>query len=74
MQEAIDLCVHRPVYKIKLEGSDLFLVGYNYLNSEDAVGRYPVFARHKPKVYFDKEYAIKLVESLTNDGYKLKIE
>jgi hypothetical protein len=74
LQEAIDLCVHRPVYKIKLIGSDLFLVGYNYLNSEDAVGRYPVFAKHKPKVYFDKEYAVKLVESLSNDGYKLKIE
>jgi hypothetical protein len=44
------------------------------LNSEDAVGRYPVFARHKPKVYFDKEYAVKLVESLSNEGYKLQIE
>ena len=73
IQEAIELCTHRPVYKIKLTGTDMFLVGYNYLNSEDAIGRYPVFAKHKPKVYFDKEYALKLSESLINDNYPIEI-
>lgn len=73
LQEAIELSTHRPVYKVKLKGSDMFLVGYNYLNSEDAMGRYPVFAKHKPKVYFDKEYAVRLVESLSNERYSVEI-
>jgi len=73
LQEVIELCTHRPVYKIKLTGTDLFLVGYNYLNSEDAIGRYPVFAKYKPKVYFDMEYTVKLVESLTEEKYAIVI-
>jgi hypothetical protein len=73
LQEAIELSTHRPVYKIKLTGTELFLVGYNYLNSEDGVGRYPVFAKHKPKVYFDRDYAVKLVESLSNEKYSIEI-
>jgi hypothetical protein len=74
LQEVIEISTHRPVYKVKLTGTDLFLVGYNYLNSEDAMGRYPVFAKHKPKVYFDKEYAIKLAESLRQESYDISIE
>jgi hypothetical protein len=73
IQEAITLCQHRPVYKIKISGSDLYLVGYNYLNSEDGIGRYPVFARHHPKVYFDLEYAEKLTTNLCEEGYSLEI-
>ena len=73
LQEAIELSTHRPVYKIKLTGTDMFLVGYNYLNSEDGIGRYPVFAKHKPKVYFDREYAAKLAEGLSNDKYPIEI-
>lgn len=73
LQEAIELSTHRPVYKANLAGTDMYLVGYNYLNSEDAMGRYPVFAKHKPKVYFDKEYAVKLAESLKQEGYDINI-
>jgi hypothetical protein len=72
--EVMELCKHRSVYKVKLAGSDLYLVGYNYLNSEDAVGRYPVFAKHKPKVYFDQEYAQSVAENLQTDGYSIVIE
>src|ERR1035437_7431338 len=32
LQEAIGLCTHRPVYKIKLTGTDLYLAGYNFIN------------------------------------------
>jgi hypothetical protein len=73
LQEAIELSTHRPVYKIKLTGTDMYLVGYNYLNSEDAMGRFPVFAKYKPKVYFDKEYAVKLADSLINEKYSVEI-
>ena len=73
LQEAIELGSHRPVYKIRLTGTEMFLVGYNYLNSEDAIGRYPVFAKHKPKVYFDKEYTIRLAENLAEEEYSIEI-
>ena len=72
--EVLEICKHRPVYKLKLAGTDLFLVGYNYLNSEDAVGRYPVFAKHKPKVYFDFEYAQSVADNLRSEGYTITIE
>jgi len=74
LHETLDMCTHRPVYKIKLKETDLFLVGYNYLNSEDAVGRYPVFAKHRPKVYFDFKYAREVAENLVGDGYTIDIE
>ncbi len=73
LQETIELCKHRPVYRILLNKSELFLVGYNYLNSEDSVGRYPVFAMHKPKVYFDRTYAEKVADNLKEDGYEIEI-
>ena len=72
--EVLEICKHRPVFKLRLSETDLFLVGYNYLNSEDAVGRYPVFAKHKPKVYFDEEYARNVAENLQSDGYEIIIE
>jgi hypothetical protein len=73
IQEVIDLCQHRPVYKIRIIDTDLYLTGYNYLNSEDGVGRYPVFAKHRPKVYFDEEYANKLAQSLNEEFYNLEV-
>lgn len=73
LQEVIESCKHRPVYRIVLKGTELYLVGYNYLNSEDSVGRYPVFAKHKPKVYFDKSYAEKVAVNLTDESYDIEI-
>jgi hypothetical protein len=37
------------------------------------VGRYPVFAKHKPKVYFDRTYAEKVAVNLQDDGYEIEI-
>ena len=71
LQEAIELSTHRQAYKIKLTGTDMYLVGYNYL-SKDGLGKYPVFGRHKPKVYFDREYVDKLVETL-NQEYSVEM-
>lgn len=73
LEQILEICKHRPVYKLKLKESNLFLVGYNYMNSEDSVGRYPVFAKHKPKVYFDKDYASDVAKSLISDGYDITI-
>lgn len=73
IQEVIEICQHRPVYKIRIVDTELYLTGYNYLNSEDGVGRYPVFAKHRPKVYFDLEYATKLALSLNEEDYNLEV-
>lgn len=73
LQEAIEQSTHRPVYKLKLDGTGLLLVGWNYLNSEDSIGRYPVFAKEHPKIYFDREFAINLAEGLKKEGYSTSI-
>ena len=73
LQETIEGCKHRPVYRVRISDSELYLVGYNYLNSEDSVGRYPVFAKHKPKVYFDRSYAEKVADNLVEEGYDIEI-
>jgi hypothetical protein len=73
LQEAIELCTHRHAYKIKLSGTDLFLVGFNYFDNGKKEEKYPVFGMHKPKVYFDMEFAVKLVENLCNDDYSVVI-
>jgi hypothetical protein len=74
LQEAIEQCTHRPVYKVKLANTDdMFLVGYNYIDGKEPAEKYPVFAKHKPKVFFDMEYTVRLVESLGKDNYSLVI-
>jgi hypothetical protein len=74
LEEVLGQCTHRPVFKLKLANTDLFLVGYNYINSEDSVGRYPVFAKHKPKVYFNLQYAEQVAQNLIDEGYNIIIE
>ena len=73
LQETIEQCKHRPVFRVLLKETNLYLVGYNYLNSEDSVGRYPVFAKHKPKVYFDRTYAEKVAANLVEEGYEIEV-
>jgi hypothetical protein len=68
--ETIGLCSHRPVYKIKLESPDnFFLVGFNFRTENHISVKYPVFAKHKPNMYFNKEYAANLVETLVEENY-----
>ena len=65
----------RRVYKVFLKNgrNDLFLCGWNHLNPEERLGRYPVFGMYKPKVYFTKEKAQEIAEELKEDGYITKI-
>lgn len=73
LQEAIELGTHKPIYKVIHAQSRLLLVGFNYIDRENSAGRYPIFGKHHPKVYFDKEYAIKQVEELNGAGYTLNV-
>jgi hypothetical protein len=64
---------HRKVYKIQFFGSELFLAGWNFKDRERQKGKYPVFARHNPKLYFTKEKAIEIVADLLKIHYDCKI-
>lgn len=62
---------HRPVFRIKYSGTDLYLAGYNFINKVDKEGKYPVFSKKHAKIYFNKEYAQQIVESL--DEYPVTV-
>jgi hypothetical protein len=61
----------KPVFKVFLKNTEpnLFLSGYNFLNKDEKLGRYPVFSSYQPKVYFNKEKADEVCEELCSDGY-----
>lgn len=63
---------HRKVFKIKLKGTDLFLSGYNFLDPEHKLDRYPVFSKHKPRIYFDIESAFGVITQYEKE-YDLEI-
>lgn len=69
--EVLAMAEHREVFKIQHGDSGLFLAGYNFKNKSELAGKYPVFSRFNPKIYFSKEYADEIVESYTD--YDLKV-
>ncbi len=75
LQQTLDACTHRKAYKIKLADVEptLYLVGYNFIDRDNEVGRYPVFGPYKPKVYFKKEFALKRASEISKEGYNLEV-
>ena len=71
----IDDYQKREVYKIRVKDStpQLFLSGYNFLNKDEKLGRYPVFSAYYPKVYFSEEKATEISNELNQDGYKVEV-
>lgn len=67
----IDSSEHRPVYKIEYAGTGLFLAGYNFKKKNSLEGKYPVFSRYNPKIYFSKDYAQEILEAFPD--YSLQI-
>ena len=66
---------HRKIYKIKFADTNLYLAGYNFLvrKKVNPEGRYPVFARHHPKVYFSIEKAQEIAQELNNAKYEVSV-
>lgn len=62
---------HRPVFKLRYADTELFLAGYNFINKNDLTGKYPVFAREHPKIYFNREYAQQIADS--HSAYQLYV-
>jgi len=69
--DGYDCSVTSQEENIKLERTNktLYLTGYNFLNPEEGIRRYPVFSAHSPKIYFTKEMAQEIADELKCDGY-----
>jgi hypothetical protein len=65
----------RSIYKVIIKNSfpELYLSGYNFLNKDEKLGRYPVFSTYHPKMYFSKEKANEIKDSLISEGYSVDI-
>lgn len=66
---------HRKIFRVRLNGTNpsVYLSGYNFLDRDTQHGRYPVFSRHNPKIYMNKDNAMKVIEPLAEDGYSLAL-
>ena len=73
IEEMLNVYEHRHAYKVVIKDTDLYLVGYNYLNREKSEGRYPVFARYNPKIYFQEEKAWEIANMLNEESYSLTV-
>lgn len=61
----------RAIFRVSLKTTPkLYLTGYNFLNKEEKLGRYPVFSSYNPKIYFTEEKAKEIANELNNDGYQ----
>lgn len=60
LEELIEKLPSKKTFRIRLKDQNLFLVGWN----KTADGASPVFGKIKPKVYFDKDRAQSVVNSL----------
>lgn len=67
----INTSEHRPVYKLRYSDTELYLAGYNFTNKTEMTGKYPVFAKEHPKIYFSRDYAEQIADTL--DSYNLSI-
>ncbi|MFM2387010.1 MAG: hypothetical protein RL660_1767 [Bacteroidota bacterium] len=61
VEQWINNAVHRPVYRIKLNTPDLYLVGFNFNRTDTGEEKFPVFGKHGAKVYFSKDFAQDIV-------------
>ncbi len=67
----------KEIYRIRLaQMKDLYLTGYNFKNRHkaDQQEKYPVFARHDPKIYFSEERVEEIKQMLIDLGYDVEIE
>jgi len=63
----------KKVHKISATNSNLYLIGWNYLDKENKKIKFPVFGRYSPKVYHTIEKANEIIEDLQMQGYACRI-
>lgn len=65
---------HRECYSIKTFNTNLRLAGFNFFDKENKIGeKYPVFAEHNFKIFFDKSYAEDIVKSFSSPNTLLQV-
>ena len=63
----------KKVHKISSTNSNLYLIGWNYLDKENKAIKFPVFGRFSPKVYHTMEKAGEIAEELQKQGYSCRV-
>jgi len=72
LYKVIMASTHRAVFRLRYDDTDLFLAGYNFVDKTTSYGKYPVFARTGEKIYFNDEFAQKIIDEFA-DKYRLVI-
>lgn len=62
VQQWLDTANHRQIFRLKIKDIALYLVGYNFKGATEAEGKYPVFGKFGPKIYFTEDYAQNLID------------
>lgn len=74
--EWVSNSIHGDTFKIAIKVTNgcppLFLSGFNYVDKENKLGKYPVFSHQDPRVFFSKENAINTI--MAHDNYPLFIQ
>jgi hypothetical protein len=75
ISEFIEQSEHLPIYCIRLAGSKMCLVGFNYLNKEEDVkdDQFPVFALYNPIIFVNLDKAIGISHKLKGQGYNVEV-
>jgi hypothetical protein len=75
LTEIMERCEHLPVFRIMDITSQLYLVGFNRLTSDDdeIVERFPVFGRHKPLVYINPDKVDSVADELRTHHYSIEV-
>jgi hypothetical protein len=66
---------HKKVFRIKISQTPniLYLCGWNYLDKKNSKGKYPVFSKFNPKLYFNEKVCEDVAKNLTDEGYLVEI-
>lgn len=71
--DAMEESVHVGLFRIQEKKSKLYLAGYNFKDTENRKGRFPVFAREMSIVYKTSERAEEMKSILLDDGYEVEV-
>jgi hypothetical protein len=73
--EVLEMCEHQPVYRIKLSGKKVYLVGFMFSDEGEShlPPKFPVFGMHHPLVYINFNKVDEIYKFLLQEGYKVDI-
>lgn len=63
----------KKVFKVMSTTSNLYLIGWNYIDKDTKSIKFPVFGRYTPKVYYKEDKAESIAEELQKQGYACRI-